>query len=134
MFPDIQRELENIQLSIAIDSLILYQKAVPLGENSCKCITLLMANTVWKILIPQIYVDFHGWENRTSTRKILFNLIQKSKNKNDTEMILQAKLTDPLKKLLIKVINKSELKFFYRQHFFRDTLYFCLACLVTLLS
>ena len=33
--------------------------------------TFLMANKVWEILIPQICIDFHNWENHTCTRKLL---------------------------------------------------------------
>ena len=33
--------------------------------------TFLMVNKVWEILIPQICIDFHNWENHRSTRKLL---------------------------------------------------------------
>ena len=69
----------SFQLSMAVDSQIINKITVPLGENLC-VITLLMADIVWKILIPQIYVDFRGWENRICRREILLNLIQTSEN------------------------------------------------------
>ena len=55
-------------------------------------------------LIPQIYVDFRSWENRTCTREILLNLIQTSKN---NKMIHQTKLTDPQNP---EKLQNSELK------------------------
>ena len=42
-------------------------------------ITFLMANEAWEVLIPQIFIDFHDWENHTCTRKLLLNLFQTSK-------------------------------------------------------
>ena len=67
---------------MAVDSLITLQKNCTIGRKLTQAyiITLLMADKVRKILIPQICVDFHGWENRTCKRKMLFNLIQTSKN------------------------------------------------------
>ena len=44
-------------------------------------ITSLMANIVWKILMPQFCIDFYDWENYTCTRQLLLNLIHVSKNK-----------------------------------------------------
>ena len=43
-------------------------------------VTFLMAKRVWEILIPQICMDFHDWENRTCSRKLLLNLFQTSEN------------------------------------------------------
>ena len=60
--------------------LLFNKRTVPLRENHASVITLLMVNIVWTILIPQNYIDFHSWENRTYTRKLLLNLIQTSKN------------------------------------------------------
>ena len=52
-------------------------------KTHTSAITLLMANIVREILIPQIQVDFRGWENRTCTRKLQLNLIQTSQSNND---------------------------------------------------
>ena len=50
-------------------------------KTHASVITFLMANIVLEILkIPQICIDFHGWENHTCTRKLLLNLFQASKN------------------------------------------------------
>ena len=45
-------------------------------EAHLSVITLLMANIVSTILIPQNYIDFHRWKKRTCTKKRLSNLIQ----------------------------------------------------------
>ena len=58
---------------------LFQKKTVPLGENAYKRNYFLMANKVWEILIPQTCIDFHDWENRTCTRKVLLNVFQTSK-------------------------------------------------------
>ena len=67
---------QNIRLSMVIETKELYHWE----KTHASVITLLMANIVWAILIPQIYIDFHGWENCTYKRKLLLNLIQTSEN------------------------------------------------------
>ena len=63
--------------------------------------------------MPQIYIDFGGWENDTCTRELLLNLTDASKNnkwymkQNLLICWVQINL-----KLRIKAMNRSELKFF----------------------
>ena len=38
-------------------------------KTHASVITSLMANIVWKILIPQIYVDFHSWKTVDAQEK-----------------------------------------------------------------
>ena len=60
--------------------LLFNQRTVSLGDNSSSVITLLIANIILTILIPQNYIDFYGWEKSMCTRKLLLNLIQTNKN------------------------------------------------------
>ena len=49
---------------------LLFNKRTELLEKTHpSVITLLMANIVWTILIPQNYIDFNSWENRTCMHK-----------------------------------------------------------------
>ena len=66
-------------------------------------ITLLIANIVWLILIPQNYIDFRSWENRTCRRTLLLNLIQQVRITND----ISSKIADPLN---LKKFKNCELK------------------------
>ena len=58
---------------------LLFKEQYHLEKTHESVITLWMANIVRTILIPQNYIDFHSWENRTCTRIILLNLIQTNK-------------------------------------------------------
>ena len=70
-----------MQLYMVVDSLVIYkERTVPFRENSSNVTTLLMANIVWKILIPQIFIDFHDWKKRKCRRKLLLNVFHTSKN------------------------------------------------------
>ena len=57
----------NTQLSSAVDSLINKQqkKTVPLSENSCKHNYFTDDKHSMENCKALIYLDFHGWENRT---------------------------------------------------------------------
>ena len=57
--------------------LLFAKRTVPLRESHTGVITLLMANIVWKMLIAQIYLDFHGALGRPYMHK---KNIQTSKN------------------------------------------------------
>ena len=48
--------------------------------NLCRRNNLIDGKHGMENLISQIYVDFHGWENHTRTRKISLNLILASKS------------------------------------------------------
>ena len=81
----------NVQLSLVVIYPPFKGRTVPLRENSYRYNYFLdgkqsMGNfdspDLWEILIPQICIDFHDWENCTSTRKLLLNLFQTGKIKN----------------------------------------------------
>ena len=72
-----------------------------------------MANEVWKILIPQICIDFHDWKNRTCMNEIFQISFRHIRIPNDIQnKTYRFTGYREIKTLLIKVLNRSELKFF----------------------
>ena len=56
------------------------KRTVPLRENSRKGNYFIDGKHSGQILTPHLCIDFHEWETRTYTRKLLLNLLQISKN------------------------------------------------------
>ena len=74
--------------------------------------TFLMANKVWEILIPQISIDFHNWENYTCTRKLLLISFRQVKSANFIlKKTYRSSGSIEIKTCPIKVMSRSEFKF-----------------------
>ena len=74
--------------------------------------TFLMANKVWEILIPQICIDFHNWENHTCTKKTTVNLFQTSNiSKFYIKKTYRSAGSIEIKTCPIKAMSRSEFKF-----------------------
>ena len=71
--------------------------------------TFLMANKVWGILILQICIDFHNWENHTCTRKLL--LIPFRQVISAKLLLKNLQICLEIKTCPVKVMSRSEFKF-----------------------